>query len=479
MSLYGAGPRPGRWSTRRRRDDSCAAWPTTRSSATCWCCTTCTPTTCDTRVQAGARPGPPLPRLARGRRRAARASTSDGVVAPPARGQLRRLPVVGADGARAPSRTRSCVAAPDVVAVEAEGMVEPDGPALLQIQPFQLARAGRPPSATPVTAGSTSSSTCRRARCRRCTLGDAQTRRRQPRRHPGRLPRPLPGLRRRALATASLAGDVLTCACAARATTSGGPAAPSTTTGGSPTGPRCRSCRSTGAGRSRVPQGAVGMTGPTRCGSARSAGSRRRSRRRSRSERCEFCAADIGERHGHVADVADHRLLCVCRPCYLLFAPQGAGGGRYRGVGEEVRRVGDLLLDDARWDALRIPVDLVFFFRQTDADAPARVLPRPRRRDRVASSTCPPGATSAAANPVLDEPSTTSRRCCCAGTTSTLLLLPGADRRLLRAGRRGPAARGPGSAAGPEVWRGSSAFFAGLDDRASVVPRAVGSPRTR
>ncbi len=40
-------------------------------------------------------------------------------------------------------------------------------------------------------------------------------------------------------------------------------------------------------------------------------------------ERCEFCAADIGERHGHVADIADHRLLCVCRPCYLLFAPAG------------------------------------------------------------------------------------------------------------------------------------------------------------
>ena len=71
--------------------------------------------------------------------------------------------------------------------------------------------------------------------------------------------------------------------------------------------------------------------------------------------------------HGHIADITDHRLLCVCRPCYLLFAPQGAGGGRYRGVGEEVRRVGDLVLDDARWDSLRVPVDLVFFFRQTGA----------------------------------------------------------------------------------------------------------------
>ncbi|MEP9385456.1 DUF5947 family protein [Nocardioides cheoyonin] len=84
-------------------------------------------------------------------------------------------------------------------------------------------------------------------------------------------------------------------------------------------------------------------------------------------ERCEFCSAPVDERHGHVADVVDHRLLCVCRPCYLLFAPRGAGGGRYRGVGEAVRRVGDLRLDEATWDLLKIPVDLAFFFTQDGA----------------------------------------------------------------------------------------------------------------
>lgn len=90
-------------------------------------------------------------------------------------------------------------------------------------------------------------------------------------------------------------------------------------------------------------------------------------------ERCEFCGVTLSdasgsgsagdERHGHVADVRDHRLVCVCRPCYLLFAPRGAGGGRYKGVGEEVRRV-DVRLEQATWDLLRIPVDLVFFLVQ-------------------------------------------------------------------------------------------------------------------
>jgi hypothetical protein len=82
-------------------------------------------------------------------------------------------------------------------------------------------------------------------------------------------------------------------------------------------------------------------------------------------ERCEFCGADIDERHGHVADLVDHRLLCTCRACYLLFSNSGAGGVRYRGVGEDVRRVADIDLSSGQWDALRIPVDLAFFFRQS------------------------------------------------------------------------------------------------------------------
>lgn len=83
-------------------------------------------------------------------------------------------------------------------------------------------------------------------------------------------------------------------------------------------------------------------------------------------ERCEFCGEQIAGEHGHVADLVDHRLLCVCRPCYLLFAPQGAGGGRYRGVGEEVRRVVDPVVTPEAWEALGIPVDLAFLFRQDE-----------------------------------------------------------------------------------------------------------------
>ena len=85
-------------------------------------------------------------------------------------------------------------------------------------------------------------------------------------------------------------------------------------------------------------------------------------------ERCDMCAAEIGEAHSHVANVADRRLMCTCRGCYLLFTARGAGGQRMRAVPEEYRRVTDLALTQVQWDDLAVPVDLVFLFRQTEWD---------------------------------------------------------------------------------------------------------------
>lgn len=86
-------------------------------------------------------------------------------------------------------------------------------------------------------------------------------------------------------------------------------------------------------------------------------------------ETCEMCSVLIAEVHGHVADTQDHRLLCVCRPCHLLFGPDGAGGNRYRGVGTTTTRLDDLVLDEGQWAELQIPVELAFFFRQGGDDS--------------------------------------------------------------------------------------------------------------
>lgn len=193
-------------------------------------------------------------------------------------------------------------------------------------------------------------------------------------------------------------------------------------------------------------------------------------------ELCEFCAVDIGGRHGHVADVAEHRLLCVCRPCYLLFAPEGSGGVRFRAVGEEVRRVTDLRLDDVTWDSLRVPVDLVFFFRQSLETTSTSADDAPL----VAFYPGPGGATESEldlhawssiveANPALDQtqPDVEAVLLRRYGEEFSAHLVPidvcyelvGVVRTWWK-----------GLGGGPEVWERMAGFFDDLDRRGHEIP---------
>lgn len=79
-------------------------------------------------------------------------------------------------------------------------------------------------------------------------------------------------------------------------------------------------------------------------------------------ERCDFCAAPIGPKHGHLIDLKIRRIMCGCRPCWLVFEPQGAAQGRYKPVPERYIEIRDLSVDEAAWDALQIPIGLAFFF---------------------------------------------------------------------------------------------------------------------
>ncbi len=42
--------------------------------------------------------------------------------------------------------------------------------------------------------------------------------------------------------------------------------------------------------------------------------------------------AGAATEHDHLVDLEQRSLLCTCRGCYLLFTPDGAGGGRFRAV---------------------------------------------------------------------------------------------------------------------------------------------------
>jgi hypothetical protein len=96
---------------------------------------------------------------------------------------------------------------------------------------------------------------------------------------------------------------------------------------------------------------------------------------RSAGDLCEMCAMTIGAPHSHVVDVEVRGLMCVCRPCYLLFDQDVPA--RFRAV--PVRYVHDpsFTLTDEQWDRLQIPVGMAFFFRNSALGRFAAFYPSP------------------------------------------------------------------------------------------------------
>jgi hypothetical protein len=82
---------------------------------------------------------------------------------------------------------------------------------------------------------------------------------------------------------------------------------------------------------------------------------------RAAGERCDYCAVPVGGVHGHVVDLESRRILCACRPCYIVFEPKGAAQGRFRPVPTRYLAV-ELSVDSSEWDALAIPIGLAFLF---------------------------------------------------------------------------------------------------------------------
>ncbi len=93
-------------------------------------------------------------------------------------------------------------------------------------------------------------------------------------------------------------------------------------------------------------------------------------------ERCEFCAVPIGEAHSHLVDMRSRRLMCSCRPCFIVFTPKGAAQDRYKPVPERYERV-DFALSNETWDELQIPISIAFFFRNSESNEMVAFYPGP------------------------------------------------------------------------------------------------------
>jgi hypothetical protein len=79
-------------------------------------------------------------------------------------------------------------------------------------------------------------------------------------------------------------------------------------------------------------------------------------RRDEAADHCGLCSEAVPQSHRHLLDTGERGVMCVCRPCALLFRQDAASMGHYRLIPE--RRV---RLAPVPTKALGVPVGLAFF----------------------------------------------------------------------------------------------------------------------
>ena len=114
---------------------------------------------------------------------------------------------------------------------------------------------------------------------------------------------------------------------------------------------------------------------------------RRFAKARAPVERCDLCGLEIGAEHDHLLDPAERRLACACGACAVLFSAQS--GTKYKRVPRDVTALDGLAISDAQWEALRLPIDLAFFYHSTPQARVVASYPSPAVRPSPCSSSRP------------------------------------------------------------------------------------------
>ncbi len=84
-------------------------------------------------------------------------------------------------------------------------------------------------------------------------------------------------------------------------------------------------------------------------------------------EYCELCGTVLSSEHRHLLAVSNHRIVCSCDTCAILFSSrsQRSDGQRYRLIPRRYLKIVDFLMSDEQWDALMVPVNLVYLYYDT------------------------------------------------------------------------------------------------------------------
>jgi hypothetical protein len=180
------------------------------------------------------------------------------------------------------------------------------------------------------------------------------------------------------------------------------------------------------------------------------------------TERCELCSRELTLDHEHLLALERRALACSCGPCALTFDQDARAGARFRRVRRRAERCSSLVLDDALWERLQVPIGLAFFHRTDDGQVVAS-YPSPAG---ATESLVPPDAWAAfvAADPRLaDLPPAVEavlvNRARGARTAASYRV--SIDRCYALVGL--VRARWRGLAGGDEVWRAVEAFFSALE----------------
>jgi hypothetical protein len=98
-------------------------------------------------------------------------------------------------------------------------------------------------------------------------------------------------------------------------------------------------------------------------------------RKRSPTEKCELCSAEIGGEHAHLIDPESRKLLCACEACSILFSHRS--GAKYKRVPRMVRFLPNFRMTDVQWGSLLIPIEMAFFFYSTPLGRTVVFYPSP------------------------------------------------------------------------------------------------------
>jgi hypothetical protein len=102
---------------------------------------------------------------------------------------------------------------------------------------------------------------------------------------------------------------------------------------------------------------------------------RRRAAPGAGEERCELCSAPLAQMHQHLLDPKKRQIVCACDGCVILFC--GQTGAHYLRVPRRIQRLVGFRMTDLQWDALMLPINLAFFYRDGSAGRVLAMYPSP------------------------------------------------------------------------------------------------------